>query len=466
MKALNFNKILIVSSIFILFLFLLLNIYTPLFVDDYFMSVGIHSISDIIISQYNFYFSWGGAIVAGLFQRFWLLVGKPFFNIANTLIYCIFIFSIQFHITGRLKKPNPGFFLIMSIFFWFIQPDWGQVFLWLVGSWYLWAAVIILLFLVPFRKRQDNPAYKLNIPLSVLYFPIGIITGLSSVNGGAALLFLLIAYITVKIVRKDKFTLFEILGAIGFFIGFSLMLAAPGNNARAEAHREEGLGIFNDPFLVKYILRFIESTGRFIENQSFLLISISAILGFDHIYHRKRKLHVFSYFYALAALASVYSMLLSPLQSHRAFFIALVFSVITLGNVLVQIEFQLPNIIKKYAAVFFIIVLIPLAWSFFFTGRAFLVYYLRWYDRMEYILAEKEKGNFEIETRPITSTEKHMVSSSVSGDVLLASYFNVESITTNDNSPAESLWLDKRKRIRQLYTPPWKIIKRIREIKQ
>jgi hypothetical protein len=464
MKELILNRILIVISILVLFLFLILNIYTPLILDDYWMSIGINSISDIFVSQYNFYFSTGGAIVLGLIQRFWLFVGKPFFNIANTLIYSIFILSIQFHITGSLKKPNPGIFLALNILFWLFQPDWGQIFLWLVGSCYLWGAVIILLFLVPFRKRQDDPAYKLNIPLSILYFPIGIITGLSSVNGNAAVFFLLIAYIAVKIVRKDKFTLFEILGTIGFFIGFSLMLAAPGNSVRAGIAREIGFRYVNDPFPLKYIVRFLVITVRFIENQGFLLLSVSAILGFDLVYLRKRKLHIFSYFYALAALASVYSMLLAPAFPPRTFMISLVFSVITLGNVLVQMKLQFPDIIKRYAAVIVILVLIPLAWSFIFAGGSVMEYYLRWYDRVEYILAEKEKGNLEIEIRPIASMEKHMASYHM--EIFLpASYFNVKSITNNDYSPDEPLLQDTRKRIRQLFTPPWEMIERIREIK-
>jgi len=473
MKALNFNRILIVVSICVLFLFLILNIYTPLVWDDYYVINGIHSISDIIIAPYNSYFGHvghDGRIIAILIQNFWLFVGKSFFNIANTLIYGIFILAIQFHITGSLKKPNPGIFLAINVLFWLFQPEWGQIFLWLVGSGYLWTTVIILLFLVPFRKKQDNPAYKLNIPLSILYLPIGIITGLCSANGGAAVFFLLIAYTVIKIVRKDKFTLFEILGAIGFFIGFSLLIAAPGNYVRAGVAREIGFKYVNDPFPFKYIVRFMVITVRFIENQSFLLMAISAILGFDLVYHRKSKLHVFSYFYALATLASVYSMLLTPAFPPRAFMISLVFSVITLGNILVQMELQIPDIIKRYAAVILIIVLIPLACSFLFAGGAIVEYYLKWYDRVEHILAEKEKGNLTIETRPIfASRDKHIAAYSQGGDIngyngAVASYFKIKSITSNDNSPEEPLWQDIRKRIRQLFTPPWKMIEKIREI--
>jgi len=475
MKTLNLNKILIVISICVILLFLMLNIYTPLIADDYSYSIGIHSVFGIFPSIYNSYFNWSGRSVVIFLGQFWLLIGKPFFNIANTLVYCAFILLVQFHITGNIKKISAWLFLTINIFFWFFVSEWGQVFLWLIGSCgYLWSTVIILLFLVPFRKKQDNPYYKLNVPLSILFFPAGILAGWNAENSGAAVLFLLIAYFVTKIIKKNQFALFEVLGTIGFLTGFSLLIAAPGNYVRAEVIRELGLGYMNDPFLVKYIKRFVDITRMFIRNHGFLLMIISIILGFDHVYHQKRRLPMFSYFYALAALASVYSMLLSPAFPDRSFLIVLVFSVITLGNILIQMELPLPKIIERNAAVALIAVLILLAYSFLSASKAIAVVYLRWYDRAEYILSEKEKGNLEIEVRPIITTNKYVALYGLL-DLLedkndwpntsIANYFDINSIKTNNEAlSGESVWMDKRKRIRQLFIPPWGIVKKIREI--
>jgi hypothetical protein len=475
MKTLNLNRVLIVISIGVILLFLILNIYTPLVADDYSYSIGINSVLDILKSQYYSYFNWGGRNPAHFIAQFWLLSGKPFFNIANTLIYCVFIFLIQFHITGNIKKLSPWLFLTINIFFWFSVPAWGQNFLWLIGSCnYLWTTVLVLLFLVPFRKKHNDSKFSLNLLQSILLFITGILAGWGNENSGAAILFLLIAYFIVKIIRKDQFALFEILGSIGFLLGFSLLIAAPGNYVRAEVIRESGWGYMNDPFLVKYIKRFIDITRMFIRNHGFLLMFISIILGFDHVYHQKRKLPVYSYFYALAALTSGYSMLLSPTFPDRAFLIVLVFSVITLGNVLVSMKLKLPIIIKRNMAVLIIMVLIPLANSFFDASIAVVGTYLKWYDRLEYILAEKEKGNLEIKVRPIITTNKHVALYGLLDllednndwpNTTIASYFGINSIKINDKDPlGESSWLDKRKRIRQLYKSPWGIVKRIREI--
>ena len=470
MKTLNYNKILLAGSICVALLFLMLNIYTPLIADDYGYSLEFHSFGDIFPSIYNTYYNWTGRSVVIFLVEFWLLIGKLFFNIANTLVYCAFILLIQFHITGNMKKMSAWLFLALNIFFWVIVPEWGQVFLWLTGSCgYLWTAMIALLFLVPFRKRQDNPEYNLKAPLSILFLPFGILAGWGAENTGAAVLLLLIAYLIIKIVRKDRFSLFEILGVIGFLIGFSLLITAPGNYARAESLMEAGRGYINDPFLVMCIKRFISITGMFINYHGFLLMSISAILGFDLVYHRKRKLQVFTYFYALAAIVSLYSMLLSPIFPDRVFLVVLVFSVITLGSVLVQMELQLSNIIKRNMAIMIIfVILIPSAYSFITVSRSIIGVYLRWYDRLEYILAEKEKGNLEIIVRPIFETNRHIFfpdineNKNIGYNTSIPMYFGLKSIKTNNEILWLSLW--KRKTIRQLLIPPWGIIKRIREI--
>ena len=83
MKILNCNRFLIMCSVCIMLLFLVFNIYTPLVADDYIYSFGMHSVGDILVSQYHHYFFWGGRSVAHFLVQFWLLIGKPFFNIAN-----------------------------------------------------------------------------------------------------------------------------------------------------------------------------------------------------------------------------------------------------------------------------------------------------------------------------------------------------------------------------------------------
>jgi len=221
----KYSFILYLFCIGIILIFFLFNVYTPLIADDYSYSLGIFSVKDIVKSQYDHYFNWGGRSVAHFLAQLWLLIGKPLFNVANTMIYLLFIILVNFHITGALKKFNPLLFIVTNITFWILIPAWGQNFLWLTGSCnYLWTSTIILLFIVPFRIHLENNEWKLCLPLSVLYLFIGIFAGWCNENSGAALLFFFIGYFIIKKINKQKLFLFEILSFVGFLIGFILLI--------------------------------------------------------------------------------------------------------------------------------------------------------------------------------------------------------------------------------------------------
>jgi hypothetical protein len=420
--------------------------------DDYSYSLGIYSVADIVKSQYNAWFGWGGRCIAHFLAQFWLLLGKPVFNIANTVVYCAFILLTYFHITGKAVKINPGLFLIINVFYWFLIPTWGQNFLWLDGSCnYLWTTTIILFFLVPFRKRHDTKDYKLNKPLSILFFMVGILAGWSNENSSAAVLLLLIAYFVMKVINKDKIALFEITGSIGFLIGFILLIVAPGNYIRADVFREMGAGHSNDAVIIMLLKRSIDVTLVFFRNYGFEIMAVAALSAFDLLYHQKRRLNLFTYFYALAALASAYSMIFSPYFPDRAFLIVLVFAGITLGSVLTQFEIQIPAIIKRNIYCIVILLLLGFSFSVLKAGKNIVGIYLRWQSRVEYITAERDRGNLDVEVKaPIPTGDRHAALYGLSDlmdnpngwpNVSVAEYFGLRSIKkSDDESPWESLW--------------------------
>jgi hypothetical protein len=393
----------------VMILFYALNILTPLIADDYSYSLGIHSVADIARSQYNQWHEWGGRCVAHFLAQFWLLTGKPFFNLANTLVYCAFVLLTYFHITGNLRKFKPAVFFIINVFYWFLVPAWGQNFLWLDGSCnYLWTTTAVLFFLAPFRKQHDEKGYKMNVPLSVLFFIAGVLAGWSNENTGAAVLFLLIAYFVMKIITKEKISLFEITGAIGFLIGFALLIAAPGNYVRMDSIKEMGGGYYKDALPVMLFKRFINITIIFINNYAIAVIATAAIFAFDLLYRQKRSLNLFSYLYALAAFASAYSMMLAPGFAERSFLPVTVFSGITLGTVLSQLKLQVPAMVKRnypFALCLLIVVLSP---SILKASKNIAGIHLKWQNRVEYILSEKTKGNLDVEVKaPIPADDRH-----------------------------------------------------------
>jgi hypothetical protein len=443
-----FKYFLNILPILIIVVFFILNHLTPMIADDFSYSFifgteeRITSISDIIISQYDHYMNWGGRSVALFFAQLFLFIGEQnIFNIVNTIVYCVFILLMQFHITGSLKKINPVLFSVNTALLWFLLPAYGQNCLWLTGSCvYLWTTTFILLFLVPFRKKHDNPNFKLTLPLSILLFFLGILVGWSVENSGAAVLFLLIAYFIMKIVNKDKVALFEVVGSVGFLIGFCLLLSAPGNSIRI--NQEFGFAAQNS-FIIRLMKRFAITTMVFIQNNGFLLTSLSVWFGYDVIFHQKRKLNLFTWFYFVAGLAGAYSMVLSPFFPDRACFVFIVFLTITVLNLLTQLKWNLPEIIKRNIPILSMIVVTFFSFSLIMASRDIAITYIQLQNRYRYIQTQKEKGISDVEvSAPIPAWDKHnALSSTISGgpndidnqfdswqNKAIADYFGINSI--------------------------------------
>jgi hypothetical protein len=356
-------------------IFLVMNIYTPKISDDYYWEnisgtgQKVESIKDIFPSIYDYYTAEGGAItgcrvVAVFAVQASLLAGKSVFNFFNALVYVMLMCLICYHVTGGMKKINTLLFFAVNVLVWWMLPSWGEDFLWLTGScFYVWPFVIILLFLAPLRGSHGNRAYNLNAPCSVLYFFLGILSGLSYENAGAGAFFFLIAYFLIKIISKERIKLFEILGAAGFIAGFVVLIAAPGNYSRLNSYefvRQYGL-------VKRLFIRLIDTTQIYFINGGVLLTGLCLLFGID-MYRNGRKMPVFSFLYLLAGAASAYSMILSPIFMDRAFFPVTIFLIIALLNVLCQIE--MPALITKNVKGLAALTLLLFSFSFLKAGMA------------------------------------------------------------------------------------------------
>ena len=456
------NKLLYIGCASVVLFFFLLNVYTPLISDDFVSPPS--AISDILKFLSYHYQNTGGRCVAYLFSQLSLFVGKPIFNVINTAVYCAFILLVIFHITGKRNVFNPLLFLILSATFWFLVPAWGQNFLWLSGSTnYLWTTTLVLFFLIPFRLNYDNNTWKLNIPMSGLYFFLGILAGWSNENTGAAILVLLIAYFSYKIITKKKFYAFEILGFLGCLIGFIMLISAPGNFTRLDIFRANDWGNVNYPMLSMLVSRFISVTRVFVMNYGALLFGVLIFLAHIIRHRKKQKLHVFAYLYALAAVVGTYSMVLSPIFPERAFFSVIVFLVIALGHTLYQTNVKIPDIVKRNRWLIVFVMIYLSSISIIHSTKDIVRVYLLWSDRIEQIYAEKNNGNFDVEVAPIYSQNRHTAlfgitywdlnkNPNISPNTHIAERFGINTIVRNDNLQKE---ISLRKNIRRVIFPRW-----------
>ena len=353
----NKNEKVFVLIIFIIIgvLFYILNYYTPLYVDDYsysfsFMDGGkINNIKELLLSQKAHYLSMNGRSITHTIAQIFLCHQKAFFNFFNTIIYISLILVIYFHSYGTLKNFNSKWILFIFLMLWIITPNFGQSYLWVTGaSNYLYGILIILLYLIPFRKinKQNDNEIKspiLKFLILILYGLIGIIAGWTNENTGVALICISVMYLIMFKIRGIKINSFMISGLIGNFIGFSLMIFAPGqrnrlNNSGGIGESLELIkrGMFISIELMKYL------TPMFI----FL-----AILLIYYYFSNKNTMKftdmidelAIGIIFFIGSLASIYSMIVSPSFPERTWSGPIILLVISLGNIFSKIKFD-----KKY----------------------------------------------------------------------------------------------------------------------
>ena len=231
------------------FLFmLLLNILLPLRGDDFLYSMvwetpkHIASWQDLWQSLVNHYTMHGGRMVTVFFLDFFLWMGKLPFDIANAAVFTAVLVLFYFHSTRDTRlTAEPGILALSALFMWLCLPHFGEVAVWKSGSTvYLWSGLFVLLFLLPYNLVLAGKLHwgaGMALPMLLL----GILGGWS-VENFAVTAVLLSAGISWYMWKKGRFSLWMGAGAVGVFLGFLGLLAAPGNWARYdEQGRGEGL---------------------------------------------------------------------------------------------------------------------------------------------------------------------------------------------------------------------------------
>lgn len=240
----NVRKVSLYLVILLFFcLVYILNILYPLQADDWGYSFifneanqhteRIQSIFDILVSQYNHYFGWGGRSVVHFIAQFLLFIDIRIADLLNSIAYiCLFI--MVYKIINKGKKPNAGLFILLNIVIWLIQPAFSMVILWLTGSAnYVWGALLLVLFIYPYYSFYLNKKSKDSVPKGILFFLWGILSGWTNENSSLAMIFLLISLMCYLRYQKIKLPKWAVFGIVGACIGCAVMILAPGNMVRS-----------------------------------------------------------------------------------------------------------------------------------------------------------------------------------------------------------------------------------------
>ena len=324
----------------------------------------VESFGDIITSQYSHYMTWGGRTVAHVFVQFFVWQGKLLFDIMNALIYAALALLIYFSAKGKIEIQNSDGKIFLWIFFamWFCLPEMFQTSLWLTGACnYLWMTFFQLLFLLPFALKFWQKVQTLNSKLltPAMAF-LGLIAGWSNESGGAFVIFLAFLAL-IYFWRQKQLERWMLVGFIGLFIGYALLMLAPGNFQRYVVDANEA----TVPFLsAQMFIDNFEDGMKYILAGDVLLYAVIALY-----FIRGRKTPQTTQFilaFAAAGLLLPCLLMFSPEFPARAAFASPVFALIASVAALEWTTINLsPKIISAALCVWLVIIFysIGVDWS-------------------------------------------------------------------------------------------------------
>ncbi len=193
----------------------------------------VDSFADIFKSLTSHYFDWGGRIFAHAFVQFFIWIGKPVFDIANTIIFIFLVLTIINLSNTWLKISRTALLWIFFTMF-FLMASSMMSTLWLTGSCnYMWMTFFQLFFLTPYVKAlrsHDAANSAINVVLMIV---LGLFAGWSN-EAGALATVCLTFFLLVMCKVQGVFRPWMLAGFLAISVGCAFMLLAPGNFVRME----------------------------------------------------------------------------------------------------------------------------------------------------------------------------------------------------------------------------------------
>lgn len=247
------NALCILINVIFASVFCFLNFNTGIFADDYgylycfsfeekITAERVSNLTELFQSQYAHYHLMNGRAVAHTLLQFSLMLGKPFFNILNTFFYVALANGIYLLAKKPDSKHSPILITLAYLLPWLFYSKFAEVFLLAcVSAGYHWMMVLVLYFILPFKKLFfGKDIFKNHVKTGffiMLFF--GVLAGWASENGSAAMLFLLGCLGLYMLIAKKRIPLWCYSGFAGALLGFFMMLNAPGYDIRMKAFEQK-----------------------------------------------------------------------------------------------------------------------------------------------------------------------------------------------------------------------------------
>lgn len=228
-------------------LMLLLNLHTPLMMDDYDYSFSwatgerLAGVADIAASQAAHYRLWGGRSVVHFLAQLFLYLGKPVFNIANTAVYLLLLCEMAMLAGRRGQGMDWRMPIIAHALLMLTIPFFGTVFLWLDGACnYIWGTALALVPLLIAKSEREGGFFDAGMPRGFIALPLCFLAGWTNENTACGVLAAVMLLAVYDRLRGRKVRAWRVAALVAQALGVAVMLLAPGNFARAGAERLRG----------------------------------------------------------------------------------------------------------------------------------------------------------------------------------------------------------------------------------
>lgn len=321
-KLERFNRsraasVLVLAGIFLLLFFCTHE--TDLIADDYRYCFSyaddsrIVSVAQIFPSMAAHRLSMNGRVVPHFLVQLFLLLPKMVFDVLNALLFTTLVWLIG-HTAGRGTRPNALLGLCVFGCLWLLQPDFGQVFLWLTGSInYLWCGVLCLLWLLPWGGYYLT-GRSLPLPGRIALILFSLPLGAYSENGTVAMVAMALLWLLlVWLERKQTPPRWMLLSLAAILAGFFYMMLAPAESVNKSAEMR----------LPVLFANFLENAGYYLR---FWPLILSFVLLYSLALHKRveRKLRLLSLVYVFGSIAGHFVLTFAMYTAGRSTYIALI----------------------------------------------------------------------------------------------------------------------------------------------
>lgn len=416
----------------------LLNFNYPFFADDYPFSmiygtnIRVNSLSDLVESQYLFYFNHSGRTVEHSIAQILIWINTPICDILHTIAYVLLLLII-YKISDNGYKSKLSLFCVIFLLNWFFQPSFSPTVLNITsGSVYMWGTLINLLFMYPYCRYYINKKNDQSKEKIIFFFLFGIIAGWTQENMAPSMIFfILILFFLLKKQERLPIPYWAISGLLGALIGCLFLIGAPGNYVR----------IISDPAATvakanPLLNGFYNVVGGYLYNGiliTVLYVIILIVYSYRSLSLNKILLLKLSILFFVTGLFALALMIFSPIFPPRAWFGIIIFFIVAIA--ILYNNLDLRNVILKYSISIILIlgsVLFSIQYKNYLSD---LIQINKVVSKREKIIHEqKEKNNYHITLHEVISPKtKFGISDPITDSThwlypIMVDYYGVKSI--------------------------------------